>query len=185
MGSWAVMRACPPWRKPGARAREHLAPLASCRRQRSGAIPISGSHLRSHLYPCINHYLNHHLDPYLKNIYIPNPVSASVTILYPRLNHHINLNACLNLNTCLDLKPRLNPFLYPFLSFSISILLPALTFSQEWFSVVAVNSYHAGPGWAAGNGGRPVGAQGHKAQLLEGLASAIAQLVGLIFLLTL
>jgi hypothetical protein len=142
---------------------------------------ISGSHLRSHLYPCINHYLN----SYLKNIYILSPASASITIPHPCLNHHLNLNACLNLN------PHLNSFInFPIyisisIPFSISKLFPVLNFSQEWFPVVAVDSYHAGPGCAARNGRRPVGAQGHKAQLLESLASAVAQLMGLIFLIAL
>jgi hypothetical protein len=126
---------------------------------------ISGRHLRSRLHPCLNHYL--------KNIYILSPVSTSVTIHYPCRNNHLNLN----------LNPCLNSFINS--SISISILLPALTFSQKWFPVVAVDSYHAGPGCTARSGGRPIGAQGHKAQLLEGLASAIAQLMGLIFLLSL
>ena len=167
----------PPWRAAAASAQ---APS-----------PISDSHLRSHLYPRLNHYLN----PYLKNIYILSPVSASVTILYPRLNRHLNLNTCLDFNPCrnnhLNLNPRLNSFInFPIyisisIPFSISKLFPVLTFSQEWFPVVAVNSYHAGPGCAARHGGRPVGAQGHKAQLLESLASAVAQLMGLIFLIAL
>lgn len=64
----------PPWRTAAASAQ---APS-----------PISGSHLRSHPYPCINH----HLNPYLKNIYILSPVSTSTTILYPCLKHHLNPN---------------------------------------------------------------------------------------------
>ena len=112
---WAVKRACPHWRKPGARARarEHLAPLASCRRQRSYSIPHLCRHLHSRLYPYINHYLN----SYLKNIYILSLASASITILYPRLNRHLNLNTRLNLNTCrnnhLNLNHHLNSFRAP------------------------------------------------------------------------
>jgi hypothetical protein len=111
--------------------------------------------------------------------------SGAIAHLYTCRNNHLNLNLNLNLNLSLSLSlnPRLNPRLN--FSISISIFFPALAFSQEWFPVVAVDSYHAGPGCAARNGGRPVGAQGHAAQLLEGLASAVAQLMGLIFLLAL
>jgi hypothetical protein len=166
-------------------------PLGELPRKHSCSIPHLCRHLRSRLYPYINHYLN----SYLKNIYILSLASASITIPYPCLNHHLNLNACLNLNPCrnnhLNLNHHLNSFInFPIyisisIPFSISILLPVLNFSQEWFPVVAVDSYHAGPGCAARHGGRPIGAQGHKAQLLESLASAVTQLMGLIFLLAL